>query len=80
MWRRWHPFDYIVVGASAVRNGGGPNSARVRLPDCSGQGGPLSTHSRFTVEAASFPAARLMSGLRNVENRAHWGALFSRSE
>lgn len=39
MWYVKHPFDCIVMGACAVRDGGGPHSTRVRQPDCRGQGG-----------------------------------------
>lgn len=39
MWYVKHPFDCIVVGSSAVRDGRGPHPAGVHQPDCQGQGG-----------------------------------------
>lgn len=54
MWYVKHPFDCIVVGASADRDGGRPHPIRgppARLP---GSRGPLPAHSHFGIEAASF--------------------------
>lgn len=78
MWYVKHPFDCIVVGVCAVRDGRGPPLCQGPPARLLGQGwgGSSSRTQPFGV----LPAARLMSGPRNVENRADWGALFSHSE
>lgn len=77
MWYVKHPFDCIVMRACADKDGGG-QASNCQTAGSGGGRASSRTQTFSLLRQRPFPAAGLMSGRRNVENRAHWGALFSK--
>lgn len=73
----WYCYEGLLLSGVAW----GPRPAWSTSQTAGVRGG-LFPHTAvfFALAVSVLPAAALMSGTRNVENRTHWGALFSQTE